>query len=133
MKRVQRIKINCVTCEKTFEDTSSKIKRGRKFCSRSCASNHDSRRGKNSPSYKNGKCANAEGYILVLSTEHPHTNKNGYVLEHRLIMEKKLKRHLTRKEIIHHKNGIKSDNRIVNLELLSRNQHNKTHNKGRTR
>jgi hypothetical protein len=83
---------------------------------------------------------------LNLSLDHPslkgkagsgHIDKNGYVyitvkdaivdygraiLEHKYIMEKKLGRQLYLNENIHHKNGIRNDNRIENLELWHKGQ-----------
>ncbi len=66
--------------------------------------------------------------------ENPIIRKNGYVCvrgidrhgyrkerpQHVVIMEKVIGRKLDKGETVHHKNGIRSDNRIENLELWSK-------------
>ena len=74
--------------------------------------------GSKNPCWKGGKCKNKLGYILILNHDHPFCTKGGYVLEHRLVMEQHIGRYLTRKEIVHHRNGIPDDNRIKNLKLV---------------
>src|SRR5262245_59897965 len=58
------------------------------------------------------------GYIRVLAPDHPSAwRSTGYVLEHRLVMERTLDRYLYPEESVHHMNGVRDDNRPENLEL----------------
>jgi len=84
-----------------------------------CIENHVF--GKNHPNWKGGKRKHTEGYIEIKVKDHPYANSNGYVMEHRYIMEQHIGRYLKREESIHHINGNKTDNRIENLELFSNN------------
>lgn len=63
------------------------------------------------------------GYVLVFMPDHPMHDSRGYVRQHRLVMEDYLKRILNNNEVVHHKNGLKDDNRIENLEILSPSEH----------
>jgi hypothetical protein len=60
------------------------------------------------------------GYVLILEPTHPNAHKDGYVAEHTRVMAARLGRPLERFEEVHHKNGIRSDNRVENLELWAR-------------
>lgn len=61
------------------------------------------------------------GYAFVRAPGHPRSH-NGRVREHILIMEETLGRYLLPGEEVHHKNGIRNDNRPGNLELWNKSQ-----------
>lgn len=62
---------------------------------------------------------NADGYAFVVAAGHPRANNSGRVREHILVMEESLGRHLLPGEEVHHRNGVRDDNRVENLELWS--------------
>ena len=80
--------------------------------------------GENHPAWTGGKIKNDKGYIKILAPNHPK-NIYGYYFEHRIIMEKHIGRYLESNEDVHHINGIKDDNRIENLEILTDSNHSK--------
>lgn len=85
------------------------------------------RLGENNPQWKGGIRKQRDGYIRIKLNPTdffiPTADCSRYVAEHRLIMAKSLGRNLQPWEIVHHKNGIKDDNRIVNLYLVMRDSH----------
>lgn len=79
--------------------------------------------------WQGGRIRISCGYVLLRQPDHPNANINGYEFEHRLVMEEYIGRYLTPDEIIHHINGIKNDNRIENLRLMTRAEHMSLHKK----
>jgi hypothetical protein len=153
-KKVEKIKRTCDWCEEEFEIYPSRLKKhirlGRKkmFCGHSCKvewnktqegywsgkkmpfykrPNRDISGSKN-PNWKGGRRGDRDGYILIYQPHHPNCDKDGYVREHRLVMEKELGRFLTVQEVVHHEDGDKQNNKKENLRVFgSEGEHQKHH------
>ncbi len=78
-------------------------------------------RGARNSQWIGGRIVNCDGYVQV------RTDDNRYVLEHRLVAEKYLGRKLTDGEVVHHINGVKTDNRLENLKICTKRSHRKEH------
>lgn len=63
------------------------------------------------------------GYVVVKQPDHPRANKAGYVPQHTLVMEAHLGRYLCEDEVVHHINHDRGDNRIENLQLMTKHEH----------
>ena len=58
------------------------------------------------------------GYVYILKKDHPRADKRGYVKRSWLVWEGHTGHVVTPPEVVHHKNGIKTDDRFENFELL---------------
>ena len=104
-----RVQFNCSTCGKSHERQGHKynLQWKRHFCSVACQRAFFV--GANNPMWRGGK-PTSNGYRYV-------TNNGKTTVEHRVVMEKHIGRPLRRFETVHHRNGVRHDNRIENLEL----------------
>lgn len=123
---MEYIETVCGVCNKSFQVMKWKLGQGRgKTCSKECR--HEWQKsvvgGEKSAWWKGGSYINRAGYKYILSKDHPFRNEvgNGYMAEHRLVMEDSIGRYLKRNEVVHHINHDKLDNRIENLKLLQNN------------
>lgn len=84
-------------------------------------------KGSASHKWKGGRWMHKSGYIYVYTPDHPSANRDGYVLEHRLVAEQLAGRIIRRGEHVHHMNENRADNRPENLKVLSASEHAKLH------
>lgn len=116
--------IACPTCGKQRWVFLSRGKPQYEYC-RSCIPSH--KPGIESRFWKGGRNKNSLGYIDIWVGKDDFfylmADKRGYIKEHRLVMAKHLGRCLHSWEIVHHKNHVRDDNRIENLQLVSDDRH----------
>lgn len=97
-------------------------------------------RGSEHPKWNDGRIISSHGYVKVrVGDEHPLADPNGYAYEHILVVltsntpDALLLAQHHGDWVVHHKNGNKTDNRIDNLQVISRAEHNALHNAERER
>ena len=145
------VTVECRQCGRAIQTFPSRVSRT-KFCGKECVAKHlktktgdkhpmfgrkhrpdslqkmkemkrlTTKRGSESPTWKGGRFISSRGYVMITV---PGRKKS--VPEHRVVMERILGRPLLSSEVVHHRNGIKHDNRPENLELMDAATHKMEH------
>jgi hypothetical protein len=90
--------------------------------------------GADHPKWNHGKIINDDGYVkLRVGVDHPLADPNGYAYEHLVVWIAAGREAPADGFVLHHKNEVKSDNRLDNLEVKSRGDHNVEHIADRAR
>jgi DNA-directed RNA polymerase subunit RPC12/RpoP len=119
----------CAECGREFQPSSGHLRcpscRSRNLCAcgarkqrraATCSACHTESGAANN-NWRGGRSRHKHGYPLIWAPEHPKTGNGSYVFEHVLVMEEMLGRYLLPGENVHHRNGVRDDNRPENLEL----------------
>ena len=126
----ERVACTCQFCGKEFSLSTSRVERGNgKFCSKQCKDKALVGRSFTPKAQDGVEVRHGCGYVLERCQDHPF-NVNGYVMQHRLVIERQMRQeasghpflvmvdgieYLRRGIEVHHVNEIKDDNRIGNL------------------
>lgn len=114
---------DCEWCGRAFLPKTKVVR----FCSRKCFHTRQGmrQRGENHPTWK-GRVETHTGYIRLWRPGHPLAHKDGYVLEHRLVLYE-AGVEISDSAHVHHANGNKRDNRLENLSVHPAGEHHRNH------
>ncbi len=116
---------DCPDCGMTKWTQLYRYRLGEYLRCRRCAAKTSRCCGSNHPNWRGGFIRD-DGYVLIRILPEDgcyNMSYGGSILEHRYIMAKILGRCLTNKEIVHHLNGVRDDNRPENIAIVTKGNH----------
>jgi len=146
----KRATLLCEACSSPFDVPNSHVDR-RKYCSKACKDNSLEYRammsslttGEANGMWVGGIVPHPDGYVYQRAPHHPFQS-NGYVLQHRLVMEAWLRenhpespylislgtqKYLSPKYIVHHKDENRQNNTLDNLQSMTSSEHQILHDR----
>jgi hypothetical protein len=78
---------------------------------------------------KKANITNKSGYVFTHMPNHPRSNNSGYIAEHIIVAESKLKRYLVKGEVVHHIDRNRKNNDPENLQVMTISEHISLHNR----
>ena len=121
--------VKCIICHKIFKIYKWFTEKGKyKCCSKKCADEFKRVFNYKSKKWNGGKYIDPDGYIQVKIHNHPYADKQNYVGEHRLIVEKIMRKYIPISCPTHHINKVRTDNHPNNLMIfINKSAHNRFH------
>lgn len=148
--KTRSVEVKCHQCGKITLTPASRAKRGNgKFCSKACRFEHMKSdpalsarmKGDKNPHWKGGVIVHRDGYLYRRSADHPNQS-NGYVFEHRLVIEDEMRQkapdhpfmvngYLAKELSVHHRDHDRLNNSPENLMAMTPEAHAGWHQSGR--
>ncbi len=122
-KQVGSRRQETVACAQCGEHFTAPLRQRRRYCSKQCEA--VARSTTSQGRWHNGKPVrlSASGYPLIYEPDHPKAYRDGWVLEHRWLVEQQLGRLLDESEHVHHIDGDRKNNDPSNLQVMSKWDH----------
>ena len=109
--------VRCRSCGREYDVRNDNLRRGAVTCR--CQGPTCLKPRKVAPGEFGARYVNGDGYVRLYAPWHPDANAQGWILEHRWVMERMIGRRLRPEEVVHHVDHNRANNSPDNLMLFA--------------